>query len=79
MARKKKDEEMKTVSPQKQEVPEAEYDGHIGEIDKETVENALTKFNKYKDAKSAWAFNSILGKHADAMDNIPTANILPRE
>lgn len=117
MARKKKDEEMKTASPQKQEVPEAEYDGHIGEIDKETVENALTKFNKYKDAKSglehrirenqnwfkgryatvndlrpdesgaynkpdaksAWAFNSIMNKHADAMDNIPTANILPRE
>ena len=118
MARKKKkDEEMKTVTPQKQEVPEAQYDGHIGEIDKETVDNALTKFNKYKDgkaglehriranqewfkgryatvndlrpddsgaynkpdAKSAWAFNSIMNKHADAMDNIPTANILPRE
>lgn len=31
------------------------------------------------DAKSAWAFNSIINKHADAMDNIPTANILPRE
>jgi hypothetical protein len=115
MARKKKEEEI--ISSQKQEVPEAEYDGHIGEIDKEAVENALTKFQKYKDAKSglenrirenqqwfkgryatvndlredesgaynkpdsksAWAFNSILGKHADAMDNIPTANILPRE
>ena len=51
MAKKKKDEEMATVSAQKQEVPEAEYDGHIGEIDKETVDNALTKFQKYKDAK----------------------------
>ena len=117
MAKKKKDEEMATVSAQKQEVPEADYDGHIGDIDKDTVENALTKFQKYKDAKSglehriranqewfkgryatindlrpdasgaynkpdaksAWAFNSIMNKHADAMDNIPTANILPRE
>ena len=34
MAKKKKDEEMVTVSGQKQEVPEAEYDGHVGEIDK---------------------------------------------
>lgn len=117
MPRKKKDEEMVTVSGQKQETPEAEYDGHVGEIDKETIENALIKFQKYKDAKSglehrirenqewfkgryatinelrpdlsgaynrpdaksAWAFNSIMNKHADAMDNIPTANILPRE
>ena len=117
MARKKKDEEITAVSSQKQEVPEAQYDGHIGEIDKESVENALTKFQKYKDAKSglenrirtnqewfkgryatvndlradvsgsynkpdtksAWAFNSIMNKHADAMDNIPTVNILPRE
>lgn len=117
MARKKKDEEITAVSSKKQEVPEAQYDGHIGEIDKESVENALTKFQKYKDAKSglenriranqewfkgryatvndlkpdasgaynkpdtksAWAFNSIMNKHADAMDNIPTVNILPRE
>lgn len=28
---------------------------------------------------SAWLFNSILNKHADAMDNIPTAVVLPRE
>lgn len=113
MAR-KKDEE-RAVSATKQERPEAEYNGHIGVIDKESVDEALTKFNKYKDAKSglenrirdnqnwfkgryslmsdrnisgaynqpdsksAWAFNSIMNKHADAMDNIPTANILPRE
>lgn len=114
---KKKDEQERAVPVTKQEVPEAEYDGHIGEIDKESVENALTKFEKYKsakaglefrirenqnwfkgryatvndlrpdvsgvynkpDAKSAWAFNSIMNKHADAMDNIPTVNILPRE
>lgn len=28
---------------------------------------------------TAWLFNSISNKHADAMDNIPMANILPRE
>lgn len=28
---------------------------------------------------SAWLLNSIANKHADAMDNFPTANILPRE
>ena len=28
---------------------------------------------------SAWLFNSIANKHADAMDNFPMANILPRE
>lgn len=28
---------------------------------------------------SAWLFNSILNKHADAMDNIPEAVVLPRE
>ena len=28
---------------------------------------------------SAWLFNSIANKHADAMDNFPRANVLPRE
>ncbi len=28
---------------------------------------------------SAWMFNCLANKHADAMDNAPTANILPRE
>ena len=28
---------------------------------------------------SGWLFNSIANKHADAMDNFPSANILPRE
>lgn len=114
MARKKKEDEARAVSTKKQETPEAEYDGHVGVIDKETIEEALDKFRKYQgakagleerikdnqnwfkgryevwrrddesgvvqpDAKSAWAFNSIINKHADAMDNIPTSNILPRE
>lgn len=29
--------------------------------------------------KSAWLFNAIANKHADALDNIPSASILPRE
>lgn len=28
---------------------------------------------------SGWLFNSIAGKHADAMDNIPSPTVLPRE
>jgi hypothetical protein len=28
---------------------------------------------------SAWLFNAIANKHADAMDNIPSCNVLPRE
>ncbi len=28
---------------------------------------------------SAWMFNSLFNKHADAMDNYPTCNFLPRE
>ena len=28
---------------------------------------------------SAWLFNSLVNKHADAMDNYPEPNVLPRE
>ncbi len=31
------------------------------------------------DTPSGWLFNSIANKHADAMDNIPTFSVLPRE
>lgn len=31
------------------------------------------------DPASAWLFNSICNKHADAMDNYPEAHVLPRE
>lgn len=47
------------------------------------------RYNEFREAQSgganqpgtssAWLFNSVINKHADAMDNIPTANILPRE
>ena len=37
--------------------------------------------DKKKDVQptSAWLFNCIANKHADAMDNFPSSNILPRE
>ena len=31
------------------------------------------------DPKSAWAFNSVINKHADFMDSVPTFAVLPRE
>ena len=36
------------------------------------------KEDKRVKPKSAWLINTILNKHADAMDNYPEANILPR-
>lgn len=30
-------------------------------------------------SKSAWLFNAIMGKHADAIEAYPTVNVLPRE
>lgn len=40
---------------------------------KEDVENNTPK------SASAWLFNSVANKHADAMDNYPEVNIFPRE
>lgn len=37
------------------------------------------KSNNDPEPTSAWLFNSIANKHADAMDNYPEPNILPRE
>lgn len=34
---------------------------------------------EHPDPTSAWLFNAILGKHADAMDNYPEPAVLPRE
>ncbi len=45
----------------------------------------MRKTSEHKDQKdqiepsSAWLLNSIANKHADAMDNFPAANVLPRE
>ena len=38
-----------------------------------------TKENTEVQPTSAWLFNCIANKHADAMDNFPSPNILPRE
>ena len=35
--------------------------------------------NQEVEPVSAWLFNSLVNKHADAMDNFPAPNILPRE
>ncbi len=35
--------------------------------------------DRNKTTPSAWLFNSIINKHADAMDSIPTCTCLPRE
>lgn len=39
----------------------------------------MQKTNKEIEPSSAWLFNCIANKHADAMDNFPAPNILPRE
>ena len=37
------------------------------------------KVREQVEPTSAWLFNCIMNKHADAMDNFPSPNILPRE
>ncbi|MBQ5332319.1 MAG: hypothetical protein J6K92_03540, partial [Oscillospiraceae bacterium] len=39
----------------------------------------LRHCDKSSTTPSGWLFNSIINKHADAMDNIPTCSCLPRE
>lgn len=39
----------------------------------------LQKTENQVEPVSGWLFNAIAGKHADAMDNYPMANVLPRE
>ena len=41
--------------------------------------DSKSKGNEQVEPVSGWLFNSIANKHADAMDNFPTPNILPRE
>lgn len=41
-------------------------------------ETMSTEDDKRIKPRSAWLFNTIINKHADAMDNFPEANILPR-
>lgn len=37
------------------------------------------RMERQEQSTSAWLFNSIINKHADAMDNFPTPIVLPRE
>ncbi|MBQ2729673.1 MAG: hypothetical protein IJF69_02755 [Clostridia bacterium] len=52
-------------------------------LDKRIIENEewwrLRHLTGKDAAASPWLFNSIINKHADAMDNIPTITCLPRE
>lgn len=43
-----------------------------------TMADTGVNANKRIKPKSAWLFNVIINKHADAMDNFPEPNILPR-
>lgn len=69
-----------------------EYKGGKANLEKRIVEDELwwelrhwEALRREKDPKmqqkptSAWLFNTILNKHADAMDNFPEAAVLPRE
>lgn len=48
-------------------------------IENEEYYRMKTQGDKDKKTKSAWLFNSLANKHADAMDNYPEAIVLPRE
>ena len=42
-------------------------------------QQSADKTHPQPEPSSAWLFNSLASKHADAMDNYPEANVLPRE
>lgn len=45
----------------------------------DVINNGKNKTSDHPEPASAWLFNSICAKHADAMDNYPEPNVLPRE
>lgn len=45
----------------------------------EVIRNAQDKTAPEPEPASAWLLNSLANKHADAMDNYPDANVLPRQ
>lgn len=45
----------------------------------EYIQDAKNASNRTKKPAGGWLFNSVVQKHADAMDCYPTCNILPRE
>ena len=48
-------------------------------IENEDYYRMKTQGDEKSKTKSAWLFNSLANKHADAMDNFPEAIVLPRE
>ena len=66
-----------------------EYRAGKANLEKRLVENqqwyklrqweCLRKKESQVEPASAWLLNAIANKHADAMDNFPTAHVLPRE
>lgn len=61
------------------------YKSEKRSVDERIIENErfwkMQKYSKEKGAtrQSAWLFNCIINKHADAMDSMPEAVLLPRE
>lgn len=59
------------------------YKAAKANTEKRLIENEewwrLRHTDPNKKTPSAWLFNSIINKHADAMDNLPTCACLPRE
>lgn len=45
----------------------------------EYIKDVKNPTNREKKPASGWLFNSVVQKHADAMDCYPTCNVLPRE
>lgn len=66
-----------------------EYKNGKTELEKRVIANEqwykmrhweqIRRKDKGPQTASAWLFNSLANKHADAMDNYPQANLLPRE
>lgn len=60
-----------------------QYKAEKANLEARIIENEewwrLRHLTKKSTSPSGWLFNSIINKHADAMDNIPTCACLPRE
>ncbi len=58
----------------------ARYKREKGELERRLIyEESLWKKVYSSDESSAWIFNSIVNKHADIIDSVPTCICLPRE
>ena len=52
---------------------------HWKQMRKREGDQEERKADEYAEPASAWLFNALQNKHADAMDNFPSPNVLPRE